>query len=48
MGYDEKISHSALRISLSHYNTEEEIDSINEKLPAIVAEVRRRKPLPIA
>jgi cysteine desulfurase len=47
MGYDEKISRSALRISLSHYNTEEEIDRINEKLPAIIAELRRRKPQPI-
>jgi cysteine desulfurase len=42
MGYDDKISRSALRISLSQYNTEEEIDVINEKLPAILSEVRRK------
>jgi cysteine desulfurase len=48
MGYDGTISHSALRISLSHYNTEKEIDSINEKLPMIVSEIRRRKPPLIA
>jgi cysteine desulfurase len=43
MGYDEKISRSALRISLSHYNTEEEIDIINEKLPLIIAKLRQKK-----
>jgi cysteine desulfurase len=46
MGYDDKISHSALRISLSHYNTEKEIDIINEKLPMIISKIRRGKPLP--
>jgi cysteine desulfurase len=43
MGYDDEISHSALRISLSHYNTDEEIDIINEKLPPIVREIRSGK-----
>jgi cysteine desulfurase len=43
MGYEDKISHSALRISLSHYNTEKEIDIINEKLPLIISKVRHRK-----
>jgi cysteine sulfinate desulfinase/cysteine desulfurase-like protein len=32
-----------LRISLSHYNTEEEINILNEKLPVIVAKLRQRK-----
>jgi cysteine desulfurase len=41
MGYDESISHGTLRISLSEYNTEEEIDTIIEKLPVIIAEIRR-------
>jgi cysteine desulfurase len=43
MGYDEKISRSALRISLSHYNTEEEIGIINEKLSLIIAKLRQKK-----
>ena len=40
MGYDESISHGTLRISLSEYNTEEEIDTIINKLPLIIAEIR--------
>jgi cysteine desulfurase len=40
MGYDESISHGTLRISLSEYNTEEEIDVIIGKLPLIIAEIR--------
>jgi cysteine desulfurase len=43
MGYDDEISRSALRLSLSCYNTEEEIDAINNKLPLIIAELRGRK-----
>ncbi|MHB9293634.1 cysteine desulfurase [Hollandina sp. SP2] len=43
MGYDEEIAQSALRISLSHYNTEQEIDSINEKLPRLIRELRHKK-----
>jgi cysteine desulfurase len=43
LGYSDEISHSALRISLSHYNTEEEINILNEKLPVIVAKLRQRK-----
>jgi cysteine desulfurase len=43
MGYDKEIALSALRISLSHYNTEKEIDTINEKLPLLIGELRRRK-----
>jgi cysteine desulfurase len=40
MGYDESISHGTLRMSLSEYNTEEEIDTIINRLPAIIAEIR--------
>ena len=43
MGYDESISHGTLRISLSEYNTEEEIDVIINKLPLIIAEIRSKK-----
>lgn len=43
MGYDDKISRSALRISLSRYNTEKEIDTINGRLPVIITELRGRK-----
>jgi cysteine desulfurase len=43
MGYDKEIAQSALRISLSHYNTEKEIDTINERLPPLIGELRGRK-----
>jgi cysteine desulfurase len=43
MGYGERISVSSLRISLSHYNTENEIDMINKKLPSIVDKIRQKK-----
>jgi cysteine desulfurase len=43
MGYDDVISRSALRLSLSRYNTKEEIDAINNKLPLIIADLRGRK-----
>lgn len=43
MGYADELAHSALRISLSHYNTEKDIDRINETLPRIITEVRKRK-----
>jgi cysteine desulfurase len=43
MGYDEEISASSLRISLSHYNTEKEIDLINKALPPVVDKIRRKK-----
>jgi cysteine desulfurase len=39
-GYDESISRGTLRISLSENNTEEEIDTIIDKLPLIIAEIR--------
>jgi cysteine desulfurase len=40
MGYDTTMAHGTLRISLSEYNTEEEIDIIINKLPLIIAELR--------
>lgn len=43
LGYDESISHSALRISLSPYNTEAEIDTINQKLPILITRLRQMK-----
>ncbi|MDR1030672.1 MAG: cysteine desulfurase [Treponema sp.] len=43
MDYDKEIAQSAVRISLSYYNTEKEIDTINERLPLLIAELRRRK-----
>jgi cysteine desulfurase len=43
MGYDSKISRGALRISLSRYNTEAEIDSIIQKLPDIVEKLRTKR-----
>jgi cysteine desulfurase len=41
MGYDDALAHSALRVSLSRYNTESEIDVIIEKLPDVVAGLRK-------
>jgi cysteine desulfurase len=43
MGYDKEIAQSTLRISLSHYNTEKEIDTINRRLSLLIGELRRRK-----
>ncbi|GMO39659.1 MAG: cysteine desulfurase NifS [Termitinemataceae bacterium] len=43
LGYGGKIARSALRISLSKYNTEEEIDVIINKMPSIIAELRLAK-----
>jgi cysteine desulfurase len=40
MGYDADLGRSALRISLSAYNTEAEIDVILNELPLMVAELR--------
>jgi cysteine desulfurase len=43
MGYNPKISRGALRISLSHYNTEAEISRIIETIPGIVEKMRAKK-----
>jgi cysteine desulfurase len=40
MGFGNKTARGALRISLSRYNTEAEIDCIIEKLPGIVEKLR--------
>jgi cysteine desulfurase len=40
MGYDTTMSHGTLRISLSEYNTEEEMDIIISRLPLIIGELR--------
>jgi cysteine desulfurase len=40
MGYDNIMSHGSMRISLSEYNTEEEIDIIIKRLPFIITELR--------
>ena len=42
MGYDKHISHGTLRITLCEYNTQEEIDIIIQRLPAIIAEIRSK------
>jgi cysteine desulfurase len=42
LGYDENTARSALRISLSVFNTEREIDVILNTLPGIIEELRRR------
>jgi cysteine desulfurase len=39
-GYDEKIARSALRISLSAFNTEKEVAYILNKVPQIIEELR--------
>ncbi|MDR2521741.1 MAG: aminotransferase class V-fold PLP-dependent enzyme, partial [Spirochaetaceae bacterium] len=46
LGYNAELARSAVRISLSHYNTAEEIDVITGRLPAIISEVRAKKELP--
>jgi cysteine desulfurase len=40
LGYDAGTARGALRLSLSEYNTEEEIDAVINKLPVIIAEIR--------
>ncbi|MDR2494758.1 MAG: hypothetical protein LBD24_06005 [Spirochaetaceae bacterium] len=44
LGYDEALSRSALRVSLSHDNTEEEIAVLNRELPRIIAALRPQPP----
>jgi cysteine desulfurase len=43
LGFPHDIARSALRISLSRYNTAEEIDVITERLPLVISEIRARK-----
>ena len=39
------VAHGSLRLSLSHYNTEEEIDHILEAVPAVVQSLRNMSPV---
>ena len=38
-------SHGSLRLSLSKYNTEEEVDYLLEKLPKAICDLRQMSPL---
>lgn len=44
MGVPFTSAHGSIRFSLSHYNTEDEIDFIIEKLPPIIANLRQMSP----
>jgi cysteine desulfurase len=44
MGVPFTAAHGSIRFSLSHYSTEEEIDFIIDKMPAIIARLRRMSP----
>ena len=39
------VAHGSLRLSLSHYNTEEEIDYILEAVPEVVSQLRNMSPV---
>ena len=39
------VAHGSLRLSLSHYNTDEEIDHILASVPAVVAQLRNMSPV---
>ncbi len=45
IGHPHEIAHGSLRLSLSEYNTEEEIDYILQELPPIVETLRKMSPL---
>jgi len=45
IGLIHEVAHGSLRLSLSEYNTEEEIDYILEKLPPIVERLRSMSPV---
>jgi len=45
MGYPHEIAHGSLRLSLSRYTTEEEIDRALEVLPPIIQRLRDMSPL---
>ena len=44
MGVPFTAAHGSIRFSLSVYNTEEEIDFVLDKMPAIIAELREMSP----
>ena len=45
MGYPHEIAHGSLRLSLSRYTTDEEIDAVLEALPPIIQRLRDMSPL---
>jgi len=45
MGYPHEIAHGSLRLSLSRYTTDEEIDAVLEALPSIIQRLRDMSPL---
>jgi cysteine desulfurase len=44
MGVPFTAAHGSIRFSLSRYNTEDEVDFVAEKLPAIVNRLRQLSP----
>ena len=45
IGLPHEVAHGSVRLSLSAYNTEEDVDYIREKLPEIVSTLRSMSPL---
>ncbi len=45
IGLPHEIAHGSLRMSLSEYNTEEEVDYVLEKLPQVITKLRAMSPL---
>ncbi len=45
MGYPHEVAHGSLRLSLSRYTTDEEIDTVLEVLPPIIERLRNMSPL---
>jgi cysteine desulfurase len=45
MGFPHEIAHGSLRLSLSRYTTDEEIDTVLETLPPIIQRLRDMSPL---
>ncbi|HMB96263.1 MAG TPA: aminotransferase class V-fold PLP-dependent enzyme [Tepidisphaeraceae bacterium] len=48
MGIDDKIAHGAIRLSLSKFTTDEEIDRALTILPGVIAKLRAVLPVGIA
>ena len=45
LGLPHEIAHGSLRLSLSAYNTMEEVDYILEQVPQVVRELRQMSPV---
>ena len=45
LGLPHEVAHGSLRLSLSEYNTEEEVDYIIDVLPGIVSYLREMSPV---